>query len=152
MRTEDLEKVDEREADRVYRLAFVYLKNISDAEDAVTEVFIKYMTKAPDFREEEHEKAWFLKVTANYCKDQLKKKRAEPADLEFFSNVPAQEENRTVLEAVMELPQMYRELIYLYYYEGYTLREISKVIKIRESTLQSRLAEARKKIRLQLED
>ncbi|MEI3340247.1 MAG: sigma factor [Eubacterium sp.] len=68
----DIQTIYERQCSRVYRIAMLYLKNTSDAEDAVQNIFLKYMEKKPSFCDENHEKAWFITVTGNYCKDILR--------------------------------------------------------------------------------
>lgn len=144
-----------RHADAVYRTAMIYLKNRSDAEDAVSEVFLKVIRKPPVFKDETHEKAWFLRVTINYCKDLLKSawnRRVDTGDIPEDAASDNGGYGNDILEEVLRLPPEQRELVYLYYYEGYKLREIADMTGTPESTLQSRLARARETLRLQLEE
>lgn len=143
-----------RQAGMVYRICFLYLKNKADTEDAVQNIFLKAWEKGKEFMDENHEKAWFITVARNYCKDELKshwkKKRVDWEDIE---NQKAQEisgfegEESPVLAGIMELEVMYRELLYLYYFEGYAIKEMADILKRKESTIQSQLASARKKLK-----
>lgn len=146
------EEIYNRLSDTIYRMALVILKNTADAEDAVSEVFLRYLRKPQQFRDENHEKAWFLRVTINYCRDQLRKRKYSVEDIEMLPDQPMEDKDRYVLQEVMALPDKYREVIYLHYYEGYTLKEIGKLTGTLESTLQTRLVRARNQLKLRLED
>lgn len=145
----------DRYADMVYKICFVYLKNESDAKDGVQEVFLKLWEKKPSFADHEHEKAWLLRLAKNHCVNQLKsswfRKRGELAD---WSVIPAEEnaEDTQLLEMVLSLPVKFREVMYLYYYEDYSVREIGRLLGRNESTIQSRLAAGRKKLKEQIRD
>ena len=100
-------------ADTVRRLCMIYLKNYADTEDAFQNVFLKYLLSSADFESEEHEKAWIIRVTVNECKDTLKsffRRRSEPLEeiKELPSDMPT--ESREVIEAVMRLPQKYKDV------------------------------------------
>ena len=114
-------------ADTVRRICMVHLKNEADTEDIFQTVFIKYLLSSPPFRDAEHEKAWFIRVTVNACKDLLKSFfRSRTVSLDEIIEKPSEmpQNNREVLEAVLELPEKYRDAVYLYYYEEYTAPEI----------------------------
>lgn len=133
-------------ADTVRRLCMIYLKNYADTEDAFQNVFLKYLLSSADFESEEHEKAWIIRVTVNECKDTLKsffRRRSEPLEeiKELPSDMPT--ESREVIEAVMRLPQKYKDVIYLYYYEGYSAPEIGKILHKRVNTVYTQLARAK---------
>ena len=150
----DWKQVYERQTDRVYRTAMMYLKNADDAEDVVQGVFLRFLEKGPDFKDEQHEKAWFLTVTRNYCKDVQKNFWRRNVDLGTVPEGETQKENETakeVLDAVLTLQVKYREVIYLYYYEGYPVKEIAGMLHRKESTVQTQLADARKKLKAELE-
>lgn len=145
----------DRQVKRVYRLAMVLMGNISDAEDVTQTVFLKAWEKKPDFRDSDHEIAWILTTTRNQCKDIHKSfYRRKRADLE---NAPepqvtleTQMDNE-IWEALQSLAEKYRMVLYLYYYEGYSVRELSVILGRRESTLQTQLATGRKQIKSLLE-
>ena len=139
----------------IYRMAYFYMRNHADAEDIVSEVFMKYLKKQPVFENEQHEKAWFFKVTGNYCKDQLKKKKADPEDLDQLENVSGiafNNHDKELLEEILALPFTLRQVVYLHYYLGYKLKEISKITRTSERTLKTRLAKARDLLKLSLTD
>ncbi len=145
----------DRQVKRVYRLAMVMMGNISDAEDVTQTVFLKAWEKKPDFRDADHEIAWILTTTRNQCKDIHKSfYRRKRADLE---NAPepqvtleTQMDNE-IWEALQSLAEKYRMVLYLYYYEGYSVRELSVILRRRESTLQTQLATGRKQMKSLLE-
>lgn len=142
-------------ADTVRRMCMIYLKNYADTEDAFQNVFLKYLLSSADFESEEHEKAWIIRVTVNECKDTLKsffRRRSEPLEeiKELPSDMPT--ESREVIEAVMRLPQKYKDVIYLYYYEGYSAPEIGKILHKRVNTVYTQLARAKSVLRERLGD
>ena len=145
----------DRQVKRVYRLAMVLMGNISDAEDVTQTVFLKAWEKKPDFRDADHEIAWILTTTRNQCKDIHKSfYRRKRADLE---NAPepqvtlGTQMDSEIWEALQSLAEKYRMVLYLYYYEGYSVRELSVILRRRESTLQTQLATGRKQMKSLLE-
>ena len=148
------EEIYKRHFDMVYRISFSYLKNPADAEDAVSEVFARLLRKNPAFASMEHEKAWLIRTTVNVCKDSLRhwwNRRAplgdggEPAD-------PAPFAPDETLQAVLELPPRYKDVIYLYYYEGYSSREVAQILQKPHSTVRGQLREARERLKGVLQD
>lgn len=139
-----LEETIEKYADTVKRICFMYIKNHADVDDIMQEVFIKYLLHNGKFKSELHEKSWISLVTANQCKDYLKsywKRNVSPIGESEFE---APEENESyVLEYIKMLPEKYRMFIYLVYYEGYTVSEISKMMGINANTVYSGLFRAR---------
>lgn len=124
----------------------VRLKSYDDTEDIFQTVFLKYLLSSAVFESEEHEKAWFIRVTINACKDLLKSffhKRTVSLDEAFPINAELTEDHREVLEAVLELPEKYRDVIYLHYYEGYTAVEISKLLNKNVNTVYTLLNRAK---------
>ncbi len=127
------------------RLSLVMLGNEADAEDAVQETVIKYMLCAPDFKNNEHEKAWLIKVITNKCRDMLRYKSAHPlVDIEQLSELPAYSSDSSILEALMELPEKFRLVLLLYYVEGYSAKEIAQIIGRSVSAVKMRLMKGRK--------
>jgi RNA polymerase sigma-70 factor (ECF subfamily) len=136
----------EKYADTVRRICFIHLKNYSDAEDVFQEVFLKYLYRDAPFESDAHEKAWLIRVAVNACKDTLKNFFRRNVDsLERIAEEPfyTREDNRYVLSAVLNLPAHYRNVIYLFYYEGYTAAEIGKILNKRENTVYTWLSRAR---------
>lgn len=151
---ENIEEIYRRHFDMVYRVSFSYLKNPHDTEDAVADVFAKLMKKGAAFRSAEHEKAWLIRTAINTCKDFLKhwwRSRANIDDYENLQSGDAIYIDET-LKAVMELPERYKDALYLYYYEGYATEEIAKMLKKPHSTIRNHLSEARKLLRGVLDD
>ena len=138
----DLELAIEKYGHRVQSLAFVYLKNRHDAEDVAQEVFLAYFRKAPRFHDAQKEKSWIMTVTANKCKSLLRAKYREELPLtEDISYLPPDE--RGIMDAVLRLEEKYRLPIHLHYYEGYSIEEIAKILKVRPGTVGSWLSRGR---------
>ncbi len=144
MRTNaEIERVVNEYATMLLRVAYSQLNNRTEAEDAVQEVLLKYMEKAPVFQSEEHEKAWLLRVTVNHCKNHLAsawfRKRAD-----LDEGIPALDNAELeVVSAVAALPAKYRAVVHLYYFEGYSTKEIAEILHSRPNTVSSRLSRAR---------
>lgn len=147
----DLEEAIKRYGKRVQCLAFAYLRNVHDAEDIAQDVFVTYLTQAPCFSSEQKEKSWLLKVTVNRCKSILRSSYRKEIQLsENLSYLP--EEESAVLQAVLSLDKKYRLPIHLYYYEGYTVEEIAKLLHTPSGTIGSRLSRGRKILKNELGD
>src|SRR5699024_9284724 len=116
MRSEqEINAAIDRYADTVRRLCMIQLKNYADTEDIFQNVFLKYALSSRSFESPEHEKAWFIRVTINACKDLIKSFfRSRTVSLDQLMEQPGQllEDHREVLEAVISLPRKYREVIY----------------------------------------
>jgi RNA polymerase sigma-70 factor (ECF subfamily) len=140
-------------ADTVRRICFVNLKNVHDAEDVFQDVFLKYLLHNPSFESEAHEKAWLIRVTLNACKDTLKSFfRRKVSSVEDLLTEPSltDEDNREVLDAVIRLPENYRVVIYLFYFEGYSALEIAAILKKNENTVYTWLSRARTRLKSDL--
>lgn len=140
-------------SDMVYRTASHALCDTHYAEDITQEVFLKLCQSMPDFESEEHEKAWILRVTINMCKNYNKKAYSHP-NVELSENIPISDSYRsdgTVLTAVKSLPDKYRTAVYLYYFEGYPIKEIAAIMGSNQNTVSSLLMRARKKLEVMLE-
>lgn len=147
---DDLERIQQY-AGMVYRMAYSMVKHPQDAEDIQQEVFLRYVVKRPMFESEEHAKAWFLRVTINLAKNLWKtawKQRVVSlldSDLEEEA-APAEKED-ALIEIVKQLPQKYRVVIHLFYYEELTVEEISELLGEKPSTVRTQLTRARKKLK-----
>lgn len=137
-------------SDMLLRLAFSRLQTEADAEDCVQDVFLKLLEKQPEFRDPEHEKAWLIRVTINRASD-LRKKAGKAASLE---ELPEKEtaEHPSVLSAVRQLPDKYAAILHLHYYEGYTLKEISKMLALPTATVGTRLNRGKARLKAILEE
>ena len=137
----------ERHADTVRRLCMIHLKNNSDTEDIFQTVFLKYVLSSASFESPEHEKAWFIRVTINACKDLLKsffQKHTVSLDQVLDQPAPLEDRHREVLEAVLSLPPHYKDVVYLHYYEGYTAPEIGHILGKNVNTIYTLLGRARR--------
>ena len=147
MRSEqEINAAIDRHADTVRRLCMIQLKNYADTEDIFQNVFLKYALSSRSFESPEHEKAWFIRVTINACKDLIKSFfRSRTVSLDQLMEQPGQllEDHREVLEAVISLPRKYREVIYLHYYEGYTAPQISEILGKNTNTVYTLLARSK---------
>jgi RNA polymerase sigma-70 factor (ECF subfamily) len=140
-------------ADTVRRICLMHLKNTTDTEDVFQEVFLKYVLRDAAFESDEHEKAWIIRVTVNACRDVLKSffHRNVTSIGELFSEPPELQPQETkLLEAVLALPEKYRDVIYLHYYEGYTAQEIGALLDKKENTIYTWLARARGELKKEL--
>lgn len=147
---EEAARAIERYGDMVRRLCLVHLKNPADTEDIFQNVFLKYVLSPVVFESPEHEKAWLIRVTLNACKDLVKsffRSRTVPLEELLDQPAPLSEERREVLEAVLALPQKYRDAVYLHYYEGYTAAEIGKLLGKNTNTVYTLLTRAREQLR-----
>ena len=142
----------ERYGDTVRRLCMIHLKNEADTQDIFQTVFLKYLLHTADFESREHEKAWFIRVTLNACRDLLKSFfRRHTVPLEgIIEPAVLQQDNRDVLEAVLSLPPKYRDVVYLHYYEGYTAPQISTILHKNVNTIYTLLARSKKILREKL--
>ena len=150
----DIEGIFNRHMKTVYRLCYSYFGNAADAEDATQSVFMKLVDRPRDFNDEEHERAWLLVTAANHCKDVLKSARVKraaemPPDLPDTAAPPEQSD---LLQAVLALPDKYKDCVYLHYYEGYSTDEIASMTDTPPSTVRNRLSDARALLRKALGD
>lgn len=154
MRSEqEVNRAIEKYADTVRRLCMIHLKNYADTEDIFQTVFLKYILSSVPFENEEHEKAWLIRVTINSCKDLLKSFfRSRTIPLEAVMEQPAElpPDNRKVLEAVLSLPQKYRDVVYLHYYEEYTAPQISRILGKKVNTVYTLLTRSRQMLQEKL--
>lgn len=141
--------------DMVFRLAYSYLKNRADAEDVMQEALLKLYTEQKDFESADHEKHWLIRVAANECRKLLRspwRRRTGPLDEAGEAAVfdrPAQSE---LFRQVMALPPKYRAAVYLYYYEGYSVKETAALLEAKASTVQTWLMRARGQLQTRLKE
>lgn len=146
----DVEQTIEQYADMVKHICFVYMKNESDTEDVFQDVFLKYALFSDPFLSEEHKKAWLIRVAINRCKDVLRSFfRRNTCSLEEAVSIaaPDSEDDSHVLEAVMRLPEKYKIIVYLHYYEGYSAVEIADILHKKVNTIYTQMAWAKAELK-----
>lgn len=145
-----LEELVTKYENTLFRTALAILKDVPEAEDAVQDTFLRYLEKRPEFRDEGHERAWLLKVTANGCKSRLRARKRRPTE-ELLDIYPTKDgDSGELLEAVLALPANQRAAVHLHYYEGYTTDEIARILGQRPGTVRSHLSRARESLRKSL--
>jgi len=150
---QEVNRAVEQYADTIRRLCMIHLKNHHDTEDIFQTVFLKYVLSSVVFENDEHEKAWFIRVTINACKDLLKSffhSRTVSLDKLLNQEEKLAPDNSEVLEAVLTLPTKYREVIYLYYYEEYSAVEISHILGKNVNTVYTLLTRSKRLLREKL--
>ncbi len=154
MRSEqEVNRAIEQYSDMIRRLCMIHLKNYHDTQDIFQTVFLKYVLSSVVFENEEHEKAWFIRVTVNACKDLLKNFfRTHIVSIDELTEQPSvlSSDNIDVLEAVQSLPQKYKNVVYLHFYEGYTAPEIGKILSKNVNTIYTYLTRSKKILREKL--
>ena len=148
----DIVRIVETYSDMLLRIALNRVRSLPAAEDIVQGVFERLMRRRPIFESREHEKAWLIRTAVNLCLSDLRaESRHGSVPLDENLTGAYGEEASEVLEAVQTLPVQDRYAVYLYYYEGYAVKEIGKLLKEPDGTISSRLSRARKKLRALLE-
>lgn len=142
-------------SDMVYRIALNSVRSISAAEDITQEVFLKLIEKQLTFESIQHEKAWLIRVTINYCKNYLKsgwfRKITElTEDIPYISGIEYSLEQKELYNQLMKLKELERTIVYLYYYEEYTLSEIAKILEMNSNTVATKLRRAKEKLKFQM--
>ena len=138
-----------RYMDTVFRVAFSYMKSRADADDITQNVLLKLYRREEEFESDEHLKHWLLRVTVNECKSAFRALWRHHEDIEDYAETLAlpSKEHSDLFDAVMNLPRKYRVAIYLFYYEGYTTREMGEILGLPETTVRTHLARGREKLR-----
>lgn len=146
----------------LYKIAYFQLKNIQDAEDVVQEVFYQYIRTNPQFRGQDHEKAWFVKVTLNACRKVFRcawyRRRDVLPQQELVGESSleneylAKEKQREIIGALFALSGRYREVLHLFYFEDMSVKEIAEVTGRKESTITSQLTRGRELLKRKLKE
>lgn len=156
MESSQYDRVADAYLDTVYKVALSNCKNPADAQDVVQETFLKLLKSSVNFKDDEHIKRWLIRVAVNESKSVWRSfwrrnvdclGEVEEGELQFDIR-----EQSDLYYAVKKLPQKYRAAVHLYYYEEYSVKEISEILNIKETTIQTRLMRARKMLRQQLEE
>jgi len=150
-KNEDISIVIEKYGDMVKRISFLYFRNIADVEDIFQEVFLQYFLNKNEFQDESHKKSWLCRVTFNKCKDLSKSFwRKKVISVENIYIPFESEEQSELVTAVLKLPSAYKNIIYMHYYEGFTIPEIADATKKNVNTVYSQLRRAKAKLRKEL--
>lgn len=134
--------------DMLYKICIVILCNEHDVQDVIQDTFCRYLEKKPEFHDEEHEKAWLIKVATNICRDMMRFKIRHPKisidEVENSLTVPEQKET---LRELLELPVKQKTVIYLHYVEGYQIKEIANILGTTEGAVKMRLKRGKEQMR-----
>ena len=153
MTNEQFTCLAQRYLDTVFRVAYNYIGSRADAEDVTQNVFFKLLQSKKHFESDDYAKNWLIRVTINECKNVFRSPwhRRESLD-DHIPSVPFSDPQHSDLYySVMSLPQHYRVPLYLYYYEGYSTDEIGEILKLRGTTVRTRLRRARQLLQKELE-
>lgn len=147
-----IEYAVEKYSQMLFRICYSILCNKHDAEDALQETFLRYMTKAPLFNDSEHEKAWLIKVATNISKNMARfNSRHAVENLDELRHIGISDDDRDIFELIMRLPAKYKIVLDLYYIEGYKANEIADITNTSPVTVRKRLQYGRKMLKLELE-
>lgn len=146
----DIEGAYQRHADAMYRLALARLCSDADAQDVVQDVFVNFLSTAPVFESDNHERAWFLRTTTNRCYDILRRNQVRQAlPLEDALGVAAQDHSGVteLMELLKLIPEIYKDTVILHCLEGHSLEETAEILGISLSAAKMRLSRAREALR-----
>lgn len=151
---QEFDRAAEQYLDMVYRIALNYFRHPQDAEDTAQEVMLRLWREEQDFNSDAHLRHWLVKVTLNLCRDRSRSFwHRRTVSLEACPEPSFSSPERSALyETVMGLPVKYRLPLYLYYYEGYSVTEVGQLLQLNPSTVQTRLARGRVKLKQELEE
>ena len=142
-------------ADAMYRIALSHMTRREDAEDVVHDVFIKYMQASPSFADDDHERAWLIRVTVNRCRDLLRRRTIRRyVGFDEIEEIPAEEETyggQGVVSMISTLPEKYRSVMVLHYLEGYSVEECANILGLSASGIKMRLSRGREMLKKTIE-
>lgn len=148
-----IEEVVTQYSDMLYRICVVMLGNEADAQDAVQDTLCRYLERAGEFADREHEKAWLIKVAQNRCRDMRRFNLRHPRiDIEEITASYEDPEYSEVLTELIRLPLSVKTAVYLYYIEGYKTAEVSEIMGISVNAVKKRLQRGREMLRLKLKE
>lgn len=150
-----VDEVFRKYGDRIFSAAFSVCRNKADADDAVQDTLLRYYSRSDDFESESHLKAWLIRVAINRAKDITSSfwRRNKVSWEEYMDELPFEEpEDSRLFEAVMGLPEKYRTVIHLYYYEDYDVSEISGILRRPKGTVKSQLDRGRKLLKTSFQE
>ncbi len=151
MNLQDYTKAVDAYADSLYRVAYSYTYTKVDTEDVLQNVFLKLFQAKKSFNSEEHLKQWLIRVTVNEChnlhRSFWKRNIIHMEEIEKSAQNFLTDEDIDLHNALLQLPNEYRVIIHMYYYEGYKTKEISKILRVKEATVRTRLARGRDRLK-----
>lgn len=135
----------------LFKISMVHLGNKEDAEEAMQEAFYRLLYKSPEFNDDEHEKAWLIRTIVNICKDMRRsawyKRTIKVEEIEeYYDN----SSDLDVMMEILKLPVKYKTVIHLHYFEDYSIKEISEILKVKDSTIKMRLMRGRQLLKIKL--
>ncbi|MBG9733113.1 hypothetical protein ABD86_13520 [Paenibacillus alvei] len=147
------ERLFEEHGTAILRLSYSYLHNLTDAEDVLQDTLLQYMRSVPRFENAAHEKAWLLRVAINISKNKIKsKEKLDDTELDEGLLSDDEQDLKFVWEAVSSLTVIYREVLHLFYQEGYSTAQIARILDKKETTIRSLLHRAREKLKIVLQE
>ena len=150
---EDVRKAVLKYSDMLYKICIVILCNEQDVQDAIQDTFCRYMEKKPNFRDEQHEKAWLIRVATNISRDMIRFRIRHPkVSINELENSLIALEQKETLKELLELPVKQKMVIYLHYVEGYQIKEIADILGITEGAVKMRLQRGRELMKLSLKE
>lgn len=150
---EDTDRVVNIHGTMILRICLVILGNQHDAEDAVQETFLRFITEANNVNDLEHEKAWLIRTATNICKDMKRYLiRHNHINLDDLSDYLFRESDKELMESIILLPDKYKTVIHLHYMEGYKTEEVAAILKISPDTARKRLQYARQRLKKMIKE
>ena len=150
---EDVRNAVLKYSDMLYKICIVILCNEHDVQDAIQDTFCRYMEKKPIFRDEEHEKAWLIRVATNISRDMIRFRIRHPkVSIDELENSLVAPEQKETLRELLELPVKQKMVLYLHYVEGYHIKEIADILGITEGAVKMRLQRGREQMQLSWEE
>ncbi len=147
---DEFERVYNKFFDNVYRYVFLIVKKQDDSLDVVQDVFMKVFMTKTDFNDDEHLKAWILHCAYNCSMDYFRSKYRKVVSIDSVKTMNLPFEIDETIEEVLKLPEKYRTVIYMYYYEEYSTEEIAKIIKKPHATVRTQLKRGRELLKMNI--
>ena len=152
IRNEYVQQIVNKYSDMLFRICYCILCSKVDAEDALQDTFVKLITKEPEFTDDEHEKAWLIKVATNISRNMLMLRlRRSTTNLDDITEIGIKDEDSEVFEAIMSLPVKYKIPMVLFYVEGYKTNEIADIMQISSDVVRKRLQKGRELLKIEFE-
>ena len=150
---QDIREIVTKYSNMLYKICIVILCNEQDVQDAIQDTFCRYLEKRPQFCGEEHEKAWFIRVATNICRDMIRFRIRHPKiAIDELENRLVAPEQKETLKELLELPVKQKTVIYLHYVEGDRIKEIADIMGTTEGTVKMQLQRGKKQMRLSWEE
>jgi RNA polymerase sigma factor, sigma-70 family len=140
---EEIVDIYNRHVNTIYRVCYIYMKNKHDTEDMVQNTFIKLMNNKKKFETIEHEKAWLITTATNNCKNNIKHWWKKNINIDYMEEASDELKSDNTIHLILTLPNKYKSVIYMYYYEGYSTIEIAQILNMKEATVRSNLSRGR---------